>query len=160
MKTLSNNTVVAISVLLILFPLGFSVVGSAFSLVGANPEPFLEKPGGNHTSCFSEMTPPGKIMKKFDKNRDGKLDEEEETALRDSRYMRFHHMGILRDVREAVREGIRGEMTLNDCWECHANAEHGTSRERFCDRCHDAVNLQLNCFGCHHDPQAAAETGN
>lgn len=124
-----NSLVVAISAAVILLPLGYSVVCSAFSLVGASPEPFLQTP-------------------------DKKYGEKCITGI-DPTYMRFRHMDLLKGVRdEAVREGRRGEIRLNDCWECHANPQRRTSREAFCDRCHSAVNLHLNCFGCHHDPDA------
>jgi hypothetical protein len=45
-----------------------------------------------------------------------------------------------------VRHGKRGEVCLSKCGECHK------SRERFCDRCHNAVSLTPDCFGCHYYP--------
>ena len=45
------------------------------------------------------------------------------------------------------RFGIRSEVTLEHCGRCH------TSRERFCDRCHDAASVKLDCFGCHYYPE-------
>ena len=121
-----GSIVATVSAAIILLPLGYSVVCSAFSLVGASPEPFLEKPDGKYgEKCIGG---------------------------RDPAYMRFHHMELLKEVREDVREGRRGEIRLNDCWKCHADPKRQTSRAAFCDRCHNAVNLHLNCFGCHHDP--------
>ena len=61
--------------------------------------------------------------------------------------MRFHHWELLRLTREeVVRYGIRGDVGLNRCGECH------TSRERFCDRCHEATSLHPDCWGCHYYP--------
>lgn len=62
-------------------------------------------------------------------------------------YMRYHHWELLRGIREeVVRYGKRGEVGLNRCRDCH------TSRERFCNRCHDAVSMTPDCFGCHYYP--------
>jgi hypothetical protein len=70
-----------------------------------------------------------------------------ENCVKETEYMRFHHWELLRGVREeVVRYGKRGEIGLKKCSECH------TSRERFCDRCHEAVSLKPDCFGCHHYP--------
>ena len=61
--------------------------------------------------------------------------------------MRRHHWELLRGVREEiVRYGKRGEIGLDRCRECH------TSRERFCNVCHDAVSLTPDCFDCHYYP--------
>lgn len=134
MRILSNKMVVAASVLLILFPLGYSVVGSALSLVSVGPGPFLEE---------SAKEPGEKCAI--------------ETQFKLS--PRFGHMGLLKDIRDrAVREGIRGEIGLSDCWSCHANRVRGTRRAAFCSKCHGAVNLELNCFGCHFDPDSDPET--
>jgi len=64
-----------------------------------------------------------------------------------TRYMRYHHWELLRGVREeVVRYGNRGQIGLHSCRICH------TSREQFCDKCHDAVSLKPDCFGCHYYP--------
>ena len=47
---------------------------------------------------------------------------------------------------QVVRYGIRGEIGLKKCKECH------TSRERFCTKCHEAVSLTPDCYGCHYYP--------
>ncbi|MEE9443195.1 MAG: hypothetical protein V3V99_11085 [candidate division Zixibacteria bacterium] len=74
-------------------------------------------------------------------------DPQYEKCVKDTDYMRYHHWELLRAVREeVVRYGKRGEIGLNGCRECH------TSRERFCDKCHNAVSLTPNCFGCHNYP--------
>jgi hypothetical protein len=74
-------------------------------------------------------------------------DAKYEECVRDTEYMRFHHWELLRGIREeVVRYGTRGELGLQDCSKCHS------SRERFCDRCHQAVSLSPDCFGCHYYP--------
>lgn len=123
MKTLNNKTVVAVSVLIILLPFGYSIVSSVFS---QSPEPFLDTPSGK---CADRWT---------------------------GAYMRFHHMDILNSGRdEAVREGKREGIGFDDCRSCHP------SRKRFCNQCHDAVNLNLDrdCFRCHYYPPEATTTG-
>ncbi|UCD25141.1 MAG: hypothetical protein JSW51_04230 [Gemmatimonadota bacterium] len=79
-------------------------------------------------------------------------DEEHEECVRETTYMRFQHMELLKQTREdVIRHGIRGEITLSGCRECH------TSRERFCNKCHDAASLILDCFGCHYYPEPGEE---
>ena len=68
-------------------------------------------------------------------------------CVRDTEFMRHRHWELLRAVREeVVRHGKRGEINIKKCRECH------TSRERFCDKCHDAVSMTPDCFGCHYYP--------
>lgn len=74
-------------------------------------------------------------------------DAKYENCVRDTTYMRYHHWELLRAVREeVVRYGERGDVGLHKCMECHK------SRERFCNRCHNAVSLYPDCFGCHYYP--------
>ena len=69
-------------------------------------------------------------------------------CIRDTEYMRFHHMDLLKQIREEfIRDGIRGNVSLQACRGCHP------SRERFCDRCHEAASVILDCFGCHYYPE-------
>jgi hypothetical protein len=69
-------------------------------------------------------------------------------CVEETSYMRIRHMDLLKDLREEViRHGIRGEITLEHCRRCH------TSRARFCDRCHEAASVKLDCFGCHYYPE-------
>ena len=69
-------------------------------------------------------------------------------CVEETSYMRLRHMDLLKDLREEViRFGIRSEVTLEHCRRCH------TSKERFCDRCHDAASVKLDCFGCHYYPE-------
>ncbi len=68
-------------------------------------------------------------------------------CVRDTEYMRHNHWVLLRVVREdVVRYGKRGEISLKRCGECH------TSREKFCKKCHDAVSMKPDCYGCHYYP--------
>jgi hypothetical protein len=72
---------------------------------------------------------------------------EEEACQKETPYMRYQHMDYLKELRDAgVRGGARREVSLADCRRCHV------SRERFCDRCHEAVNLTPDCFECHYYP--------
>ena len=76
-----------------------------------------------------------------------KPDPKYKSCVKETSYMRFHHCEYLLGVREdVVRYGKRGEVNLNKCRECH------TSREQFCNKCHDAVSLTPDCFGCHYYP--------
>jgi hypothetical protein len=82
-----------------------------------------------------------------------KPDPKYKECVRDIAYMRFHHMDLLKEIRvQAVRQGKRGDISLANCRGCHAD------RSRFCNRCHEAVNLHLDCFGCHNYPESAQET--
>jgi hypothetical protein len=66
-------------------------------------------------------------------------------CVRPTRWMRFHHMDLLKELRdEELRRGAEREISFDKCRECHP------SRERFCNRCHDEVNLVPDCFGCHY----------
>ncbi len=74
-------------------------------------------------------------------------DAQYKDCVRETEYMRHHHWELLRAVREdVVRYGKRGEISLNKCRECH------TSREQFCTKCHDAVSMKPDCYGCHYYP--------
>ena len=74
-------------------------------------------------------------------------DPKYDKCVKETVYMRYHHWELLRGIREeVVRYGKRGEIGLKKCKECH------TSRERFCARCHKAVTLTPDCWGCHNYP--------
>lgn len=110
---------VAAAVVIILLPLGYSIVSNLFASAARGPQPFLERPDEKYKEC-----------------------------VRDTEFMRLHHWELLRAVREeVVRYGKRGEIGISKCRECHV------SRERFCDRCHNSVNLKPDCFGCHYFPE-------
>jgi len=81
-----------------------------------------------------------------------KADPRWESCVRDAEYMRFYHMDFLKEVREdVVRAGIKGGVTLAGCGDCHRN------RIEFCDKCHNAASVSLDCFGCHFYPETDAE---
>ena len=101
---------------IILLPLALSVVGLVIPREGDASEVFLEK-----------------------------VDPRWENCVRDSSYMRFRHMDLLKEVRsEVIREGRKGGVTLAGCGDCHVH------REEFCDKCHEAASVSLDCFGCHY----------
>ena len=78
---------------------------------------------------------------------------DEGECVRETAYMRFYHMDLLKQTREEViRDGTRGEITLSGCGDCH------TYREQFCNRWHDAVTLNLDCFGCHYYPESVEDS--
>jgi hypothetical protein len=89
------------------------------------------------------------------------LPEGQEHCVRDTEYMRFHHMDLLLEIRDQVqRDGKRtqdvgftacvppeGQTSCYLCQDCHSN------RAEFCNRCHNAVDLVPDCFGCHYYPE-------
>ncbi len=125
---ISNKTIVAIAVVMMLLPLVYSVVRPAFSQY-SDETPFLELPEGMD-ECLPEFELPEGVT-------------QDKTT-----YMRYHHMHLLKDIRDqAVRDPAgkrkRRDIGLRSCSKCH------TSQENFCNRCHEAVNLYLKCFECH-----------
>ncbi len=102
-------------VLILLIPLGYSVVGGILPQDPASLELFLEYPDAKHENCIKDTT-----------------------------YMRYHHWELLRGVREeVVRYGKRGEIGLHQCQECHTSRErfcdrchHATSLTPDCFDCH------------------------
>lgn len=74
-------------------------------------------------------------------------DPKYKNCVKDTEYMRHHHWELLRSVREEfVRYGKRGDICLSRCRDCH------TSREQFCNKCHNAVSMKPDCYGCHYYP--------
>lgn len=70
-------------------------------------------------------------------------------CVRSTIFMRYHHMNLLKDMRDEVqRDGVRGAVGFANCRQCHYN------RDEFCNRCHEAVNLAPDCFGCHYYPES------
>jgi len=117
-----NAAVAVIPLLIILAPLGHAIYVEVLADDVDDAQAFLELPAEPNDGCVRETT-----------------------------YMRFHHWELLREVRdEVVRGGVRKEISLTRCRECHP------SREKFCNRCHQAVSLEPDCFGCHYYPAAAA----
>jgi len=119
----NTGRLVAIAIVVILVPFGYSLVRPVSTSGEPDAQLFLERP-----------------------------DEQYEECVRETTYMRYRHMELLKQTREEViRYGIRGEITLSGCRDCH------TSRERFCDKCHDAASLSVDCFGCHYYPEPGDE---
>jgi hypothetical protein len=118
----NHRLAVLVFIIIILAPFGYSLVRPVFTQGSPAGRVFLEIP-------------------------------DEGECVRETEYMRFHHMDLLKETREdVVRYGIRGEITLSGCRECH------TYREQFCNRCHNAVTLHLDCFGCHYFPESPADS--
>jgi hypothetical protein len=124
-----NKGVIAVAALAIVVLAPLAYYAMSDVLV-PGAQPFLEKPDPQYTEC-----------------------------VRDTLYMRFHHMDLLKDIRvRVVREGERNieyegeEITLEGCMKCHTN------RSRFCNQCHTVVNLHLDCFGCHNYPETPQGT--
>ncbi|UCC45317.1 MAG: hypothetical protein JSU65_05200 [Candidatus Zixiibacteriota bacterium] len=120
-RSLSRLSLLSIIiVLVILAPFGYSIISRVIA-VGSGPEElFLERPDPQYDTC-----------------------------VRETAYMRYHHWELLKEVREeVVRYGMRGEISLSGCSNCH------TSRERFCNRCHDAASVWPDCYGCHYYPES------
>ena len=117
-----NKSVVAIAALALVVLLPIAYYGIRDAFSHGS-DPFLEKPDPKHQKC-----------------------------VRDTTYMRFQHMVLLKEIREqVVREGKRNDISLAKCRDCHTN------RGRFCDRCHLTVNLYLDCFSCHDYPESARD---
>lgn len=109
---------------LILLPILWHAFGLAPTTRVEAGEPFLELPDAKYTECVK---------------RAGLVESTED--------MRFHHWQLLRAVREeVVRSGRREDLGLKRCSECHE------SRQRFCERCHEAASVKPDCWGCHYYP--------
>ena len=109
---------------------------------------FLKKSGTALAGASTALGPRGDEAQAF-----LEMPAESDGCVREGEYMRFHHMDLLKEIREdVIRRGDRSEgITLSGCGDCHEN------RANFCNRCHDAVTLPLDCFGCHYYPDYASE---
>ena len=115
----------SIPVLIILLPLVCYIARGVISLGGEPSGPFIELANTKYTRCM----------------------EGEDGEGRARQYMRYRHWEYLMDLREdVVRNGNRTRGGFDSCQKCHQ------SRERFCDRCHNAVSLKPDCFDCHDYP--------
>ena len=105
----------AVAGVLILSPFAYSVGRFAWVRTFAAPKPFLEVASAPSRRC-----------------------------VRDPKWMRQNHMILLKELRDkTVREGIRNDVTLSSCSQCHQD------KAQFCDKCHQAANLHPDCFDCH-----------
>jgi hypothetical protein len=119
----------AIACVIILTPFAYSAARFAWVSLVANRKPFLEVPSATSQRC-----------------------------VRDPHWMRQNHRVLLEELRDkTVRDGIRSEVTLRSCSQCHKD------KSQFCDKCHQAVNLYPDCFNCHSyatdHPVALLESG-
>jgi hypothetical protein len=134
------GVIVAILIVVMLLPFGFSGVRFAFARRDQTPDVFLEMPAPQFADC-----------------------------VKPTEYMRFYHMNLLKQIREEfIRDGIRTNLSLGKCRDCHTSRERfcnrchrdcHTSRERFCSRCHAAASVVLDCFGCHYYPEPDSGDG-
>ena len=85
----------------------------------------------------------------------------EKSCIEPTAFMRENHMRLLIAWRIAVvrddlliytaGNGKQFEMNLHrTCMGCH------TSRERFCNRCHEYADVKLPCWDCHVAPDSEA----
>lgn len=124
MKNKTKIIVVAVPILIIVFPLFYSLAGAVFGGDPQSVRPFLEYPD------------PAKYKE----------------CVRETEYMRFHHMDLLKELRiKVVRDGKPQELGLDKCRECHPN------KDQFCNKCHDTVSLYPDCWGCHYYPDHVEE---
>lgn len=124
MKNKMTIILVAAPILIIVFPFVYSLAGAVF---GGDPHadfPLLEYPDpAQYKEC-----------------------------VRETEYMRFHHMDLLKELRiKVVRDGQPQELGIKSCRGCHPN------KDQFCNRCHDTVSLYPDCWGCHYYPDNPEE---
>jgi len=92
------------------------------------------------------------------------LPAKEKKCVESSAYMRASHMEMLDSWRNSVvRDGNRiyvnaagkkFNMSLqNTCMKCH------TSKAKFCDRCHDYLDVVPDCWACHIEPDLQKKSG-
>ncbi len=118
-----TTSLVTVAAIIILAPFGYGLIRPVAGFGDSETPTFLDMPDEVYPICVRDVT-----------------------------YMRYRHMDLLKQTREEViRDGIRGEITLSGCRNCH------TSRERFCNQCHEAAGLNLDCFGCHYYPEPGEE---
>ena len=124
MKNKMTIILVAVPILIIVLPFIYSLAGAVF---GGDPQavlPLLEYPDpAQYKEC-----------------------------VRETEYMRFHHMDLLKELRiKVVRDGQPQELGINSCRGCHPN------KDQFCNKCHNTVSLYPDCWGCHYYPDNPEE---
>jgi hypothetical protein len=88
-------------------------------------------------------------------------------CIRDTEWMRRHHMQLLMHTRDAVvYRGIRDpNETLPGCMNCHltrlADGSYPTvsSPQFFCNSCHSYAGVETDCFSCHSNRPDPATGG-
>jgi len=89
------------------------------------------------------------------------LPADSQECIEDTEWMRKNHMELLDDWRDIVirdgesvyvtSEGDEYDMSLQKtCMDCH------TSKEEFCDKCHNAASVDPYCWDCHVAPEEVA----
>lgn len=75
--------------------------------------------------------------------------EKKGECVRDAKWMRHNHMKLLMHTRDdVVREGVRkANHGIQGCRSCHPK------RDEFCDRCHEYVGVDPECWHCHYYPE-------
>ena len=70
-------------------------------------------------------------------------------CIKDTAWMRHNHMKLLMHTRDdVVRQGIRkANHGIKGCRQCHPH------RDEFCDRCHDYIGVDPECWNCHYYPE-------
>ncbi|GAB6175380.1 sulfate reduction electron transfer complex DsrMKJOP subunit DsrJ [Desulfobaculum senezii] len=80
-------------------------------------------------------------------------------CIEDAQWMKAEHMHLLNEWRDEVvrmnnriytskKTGKHFEMSLQKtCMDCHS------SKEKFCDKCHDAAAVSPYCWDCHIAPK-------
>jgi hypothetical protein len=114
-KIRQNLIAVVVAIVVIVFPLGYSMVSHVAADPADDAPLFLERPDAKYKEC-----------------------------VKDTEYMRNHHWELLRGVREEiVRYGKRGDIALATCRDCHTSRErfcdrchHATSLTPDCFECH------------------------
>ncbi|PIE58998.1 MAG: cytochrome C [Desulfobulbus propionicus] len=85
------------------------------------------------------------------------LPKKSKTCVRPAEEMRATHMQLLNQWRdEVLRDGDRSTFEIEGkqykkslmltCMECH------TSKQQFCDKCHDYASVRPYCWDCHIAP--------
>ncbi len=87
-----------------------------------------------------------------------KLEKPQGECIEDANWMAANHMLLLKEWRGRLREAAQYGMiyynskgkpfyiSINTCWSCH------TSKKDFCDKCHNFVGIQPECWDCHYTP--------
>ena len=85
-----------------------------------------------------------------------------DTCIYPTDYMRANHMDVLMEWRDEVVRNNNRTVTVggqvynmsltNTCLDCH------TSKQDFCDKCHDYTGVAPYCWDCHVDPALAQKT--
>ncbi|VAX19075.1 hypothetical protein MNBD_NITROSPINAE02-1308 [hydrothermal vent metagenome] len=69
-------------------------------------------------------------------------------CIAETSWMRSNHMKMLMHTRDnVVREGFREtNHGIQGCRSCHEK------RSEFCDKCHEYIGVQPECWNCHNYP--------